>query len=177
MPGASRGLEITEFGLALIKEQHPAESVHAENADYSRASSHTKKHQDENISVPFLGKIAAGGPILTVEDRRTVDIPKLLKLQPSTYLLKVSGDSMINAQIAHGDWVIVDSAKIPEAKDIVVSVITEGPMEECTLKTYLPIGNGKIKLQPENPDYEPSIFSVTDIQIRGVVTSVLRTLG
>ncbi len=176
MPGASRGLELTSYGQAFLGNNRPQPSP----APTATATPVAERKSGPTIgprAAPLLGKIAAGGPILAEENQQSVDIPELLKLRDDSYLLQVSGDSMINAQIAHGDWVIVQGNRQPEAKDIVVAILQAGPQEECTLKTYLPLGNGRIKLQPENPDYEPTIVPADDLEIRGVVTGVLRHLA
>ena len=186
MPGASRGLELTEFGRGLLQPASPPQAVGSKPSPQNAVASDIDKWREKSAaqqpdfgprSAPLLGKIAAGGPILAEEQKQQVDIPKLLKLRDQSYLLQVSGDSMIEAQIAHGDWVVVQSDRQPEAKDIVVAILQTGAQEECTLKTYLPLGNGRIKLQPENPDYEATIVSASELEIRGVVTGVLRSLS
>lgn len=175
MPGASRGLELTEFGRSLLQPNSktpasPSPQVHPSGGSNAARAAGPR-------SAPLLGKIAAGGPILAEEQKQQVDIPHLLKLREQSYLLQVSGDSMIQAQIAHGDWVVIQADRQPEAKDIVVAILKGGVQEECTLKTYLPLGNGRIKLQPENPDYDATIVSAQDLEIRGVVTGVMRSLA
>lgn len=175
MPGASRGLELTEFGQSLLQ---PAINKPASPSPPTRTSDGSSAVSSFGPrSAPLLGKIAAGGPILAEEQKQQVDIPQLLKLRQQSYLLQVSGDSMIQAQIAHGDWVVIQADRQPEAKDIVVAILKNGPQEECTLKTYLPLGNGRIKLRPENPDYEATIIRAQDLEIRGVVTGVMRSLA
>lgn len=190
-PGASRGLDITEFGNSILGAVSDSENRATAGVDNNFGSRPLAKRKLSQLaktsqpltklsqsprSAPCLGKIAAGGPILAQENQRSVDIPELLNLNQQSYLLQVSGDSMIGAQIAHGDWVIVRSDRQPEAKDIVVAILTNGPQEECTLKTYIPLGNGRIKLQPENNDYEATIVRADELEIRGVVSGLLRNL-
>ncbi len=186
MPGASRGLEFTELGRSMVSplgrtESTPPPSPPAPvNPSLSPSDKLSSEMVDQRRSprcAPLMGKIAAGGPILAEEEQQSVDIPDLLRLRDHSYLLQVSGDSMIEAQIAHGDWVVIESDRRPEAKDIVVAILKGGPQEECTLKTYLPLGNGRVKLQPENPDYEATIVTAQDLEIRGVVTGVMRSLA
>lgn len=171
-PGASRGLDITDFGNSILGNSTEGQTGNAVAADKRQLPNSSQAPR----SAPCLGKIAAGGPILAQQIQGSIDIPELLNLNQESYLLQVSGDSMIDAQIAHGDWVIVRSDRQPEAKDIVVAILTNGPQEECTLKTYIPLGNGRIKLQPENIDYEAIIVQAEELEIRGVVSGLLRNL-
>jgi repressor LexA len=183
MPGASRGLELTELGRSMVSPTekltaNPQGRERQELPESSLVKGQTIAERDASPrSAPLLGKIAAGGPILAEEHQQQVDIPNLLKLRDHSYLLQVSGDSMIGAHIAHGDWVVIQSDRKPEAKDIVVAILKTGPQEECTLKTFIPLGNGRIKLQPENPDYEATIVASQDLEVRGVVTGVMRSLA
>jgi len=122
----------------------------------------------EAAFVPVIGRIAAGGPILAeqaVED--IFPLPKQLVGEGTLFLLKVAGDSMINAAIADGDWVVVRQQPVAENGDIVAAMI-DG---EATVKTFKHTGE-HIWLMPHNPAYEP--IQGDDAAILGRVVAVLR---
>ncbi|MGH3414519.1 MAG: transcriptional repressor LexA [Marmoricola sp.] len=122
----------------------------------------------EVTNVPVVGRIAAGGPILAEE--RVEDIfplPKQLVGEGTLFLLEVTGDSMVDAAICNGDYVVVRQQQDAENGEIVAAMI-EG---EATVKT-LQRKRGKVWLLPHNEAYEP--IDGTDATILGKVTAVLR---
>jgi repressor LexA len=120
--------------------------------------------------VPLLGRIAAGGPILAEEAIEDVfPLPKQIVGEGTLFLLKVAGDSMINAAIADGDWVVVRQQPVAESGDIVAAMI-EG---EATVKTFKR-SDGHVWLMPHNPAYTP--IPGDTATILGKVVAVLRRL-
>jgi repressor LexA len=118
--------------------------------------------------VPVLGRIAAGGPILAEQAVEEVfPLPKELVGDGTLFMLKVVGDSMIDAAIADGDWVVVRQQPTAENGDIVAAML-DG---EATVKTYKR-RDGHVWLMPHNPAYEP-IFG-DEAAILGRVVTVLR---
>jgi repressor LexA len=118
--------------------------------------------------VPVIGRIAAGGPILAEEAIEEIfPLPKQLVGNGTLFLLKVVGDSMINAAIADGDWVVVRQQPEAENGDIVAAMI-DG---EATVKT-LKMANDHAWLMPHNPEYAP--IPGDDAAILGRVVAVLR---
>jgi repressor LexA len=120
--------------------------------------------------VPVLGRIAAGGPILAeqaVED--VFPLPKEIVGEGSLFLLKVAGDSMINAAIADDDWVVVRQQSVADNGEIVAAMI-DG---EATVKTYK-LRDGHVWLLPQNDAYEP--IPGDEATILGKVVAVLRRL-
>ena len=118
--------------------------------------------------VPVVGRIAAGGPILAEERVESVfPLPKELVGDGTLFLLEVSGDSMIDAAICSGDYVVVRQQPTAENGEIVAAMI-EG---EATVKT-LQRRNGETWLLPHNDAYEP--IDGTNATILGKVTTVLR---
>jgi repressor LexA len=118
--------------------------------------------------VPLVGRIAAGGPILAeeaVEDIFT--LPKQLVGEGTHFLLKVTGDSMIEAAIADGDWVVVRQQPVADNGDIVAAMI-EG---EATVKTFKR-SDDHVWLLPQNASYEP--INGDDATVLGRVVAVLR---
>jgi repressor LexA len=120
--------------------------------------------------VPVVGRIAAGGPILAEQAVESVfPLPRELVGEGTLFLLKVSGDSMIDAAICDGDWVVVRQQAVAENGDIVAAML-DG---EATVKTFKRRG-GRIWLMPHNDAYEPIAGEFATIL--GKVVSVLRRL-
>ncbi|MFI0355632.1 transcriptional repressor LexA [Actinomadura sp. 9N407] len=120
--------------------------------------------------VPLVGRIAAGGPILAEEAVEDVfTLPKQLVGEGTHFLLKVTGDSMIEAAIADGDWVVVRQQPVAEQGDIVAAMI-DG---EATVKTFKR-RDGHIWLMPQNPAYEP--IPGDEASVLGRVVAVLRKM-
>jgi repressor LexA len=120
--------------------------------------------------VPVVGRIAAGGPILAeqvVED--VFPLPRQLVGDGQLFLLQVKGDSMIEAAIADGDWVVVRQQPTADNGDIVAAMLDN----EATVKTFR-LRDGHIWLMPANADYSP--IDGDDATILGRVTAVLRRL-
>ncbi|WP_291815529.1 transcriptional repressor LexA [Cellulomonas sp.] len=120
--------------------------------------------------VPVVGRIAAGGPILAeqvVED--VFPLPRQLVGEGELFLLKVAGDSMIDAAICDGDWVVVRRQPVAENGEIVAAMI-DG---EATVKTFKRT-DGHVWLLPHNPAYAP--IDGAGATVLGRVVSVLRSL-
>lgn len=118
--------------------------------------------------VPLVGRIAAGGPILAEESVEDVfALPRQLVGEGTHFLLQVSGDSMIEAAIADGDWVVVRQQPEAESGQIVAALI-DG---EATVKVYQR-RDGHLWLLPRNPAYEP--IPGDRATIMGKVVAVLR---
>jgi repressor LexA len=125
------------------------------------------------VPVPLVGRVTAGLPILAVENiEETYPIPlDLLGCDEDVFMLSVTGDSMINAGILDGDYLIARKQNSASNGDIVIALI-DG--EETTCKRYFRELR-RIRLQPENEKYEP-IIGTDNIQVIGKVISVIRML-
>ena len=124
----------------------------------------------EATYVPMVGRIAAGGPILAEETLEDVfPLPKQLVGEGTLFLLEVRGDSMIDAAICDGDYVVVRQEQTAENGEIVAALI-DG---EATVKTFQR-KDGHVWLLPHNPAYEP--IDGTHATILGKVTAVLRRM-
>ena len=120
--------------------------------------------------VPLVGRIAAGGPILAEQEVEAVfPLPRELVGDGDLFLLKVAGDSMIDAAICDGDWVVVRQQHDAENGDIVAALLGD----EATVKT-LKRRDGHVWLMPHNPAYAPILGD--EATIMGKVVSVLRRL-
>ena len=118
--------------------------------------------------VPVVGRIAAGGPVLAeqlIED--VFPLPRQLVGEGTLFLLRVTGDSMIDVAIADGDWVVVRQQPVADNGEIVAAMI-DG---EATVKTFRR-RNGKVELLPAHPAYAP--IPGDEATILGRVTAVLR---
>jgi repressor LexA len=145
-----------------VDVRQPAESTEDEAA--ARAQRPTPAY------VPLLGQIAAGGPILAeqaVED--FFPLPRELVGEGEVFMLQVKGDSMIDAAICNGDWVVVRQQPTADVGDIVAAMI-DG---EATVKSYRR-RDGHVWLMPANPAFDP--IPGDDASIMGRVVAVLRRI-
>ncbi len=129
---------------------------------------------ESTISVPIVGKVAAGEPILAqenIEDYFSIgeSFFRQDELKNDNYILKVQGESMINAGINDGDYIIVSKQETARNGQIVVAMIDGN----ATVKTFYK-ENGYIRLQPENDTMEPII--VKDVTILGKVVGLFRKI-
>ncbi len=123
---------------------------------------------DDVINVPIIGNVAAGLPILAEENvEDTYPLPSSFVGTKECFMLNVKGESMKDAGILDGDMVIVKKQNTANNNDIVVALIEN----EATVKTFYKEPN-RIRLQPENPAFEP--IYATDCQILGKVIGVIR---
>lgn len=122
------------------------------------------------IHVPIVGRVTAGQPILAVENiEATFPLPEDLVRQDNIFMLRVQGESMIEAGILDGDFIIVRQQKEARNGDIVVALLGD----EATVKRFFK-ERTLIRLQPENSTMEP-IYS-QDVSVLGKVVGVYRTL-
>jgi len=127
--------------------------------------------QSPTVKIPMLGYIPAGGPLVSeenVEDWMTFDEGQIKDPQ-SSFMLRVIGDSMEDAGIYDGDFVIASTKREPKVKDIVVGLVDGG----STVKRYLKDEHGRFYLKPENSKYS-NIYPESDLQIQGVVVGLFR---
>lgn len=123
--------------------------------------------------IPLLGEVAAGTNVLAQENvEELLPLPEDFTGDGQLFMLRVRGDSMIDAGIFDRDYVVVRQQEEANKGDVVVAGI---PGEEATVKTYGRKGN-KIVLTPANPRLEPMVFDPRDVQIYGKVVTVLRRL-
>lgn len=168
-PGRPRAMEVLldEDGLALTPEQPGGPGEHGPSPV---ATLHTGAADGDAVPVPLVGRIAAGGPILAdqqVEDVMT--LPRQLTGEGELFMLKVSGDSMVDAAICDGDWVVVRQQNNAHNGDIVAALLDD----EATVKTFRQ-RDGHTWLLPQNSAYEPILGDAATIM--GKVVTVLRAL-
>ena len=151
--GLSRSVRLTARGRSLLEIDSELETTNLPMAARE---------------LVVVGQIAAGGPIEAYEERsETVAVPEFMST-PDSYLLKIRGDSMIDAQIADGDYVVIKPSKVAADGDIVVAQVEEN---EVTLKQLFR-ETGRVRLQPANKAYKPMYYPTVNVQ--GVLVGVLR---
>ena len=125
----------------------------------------------EERGMPLAGTVAAGLTTLAFEQSERVDFGQMFS-KKSFFALRVKGDSMIEAQIADGDYVVVKKQRTAEPGQMVVAQTPEG---EATLKYWHPEAkSNRIRLQPANPEYPPQFYD--DVRIQGKLIGVIRRL-
>ncbi|HPD00505.1 MAG TPA: transcriptional repressor LexA [Acetivibrio sp.] len=125
----------------------------------------------ELVEVPIVGKVTAGQPILAVENiEDTFPLPLDFVQNSSAFMLRVRGDSMIEAGIFDNDYILIKQQSTANNGDIVVALIED----EATVKTFYK-ENGYVRLQPENKYYEPIIVK-DNLSILGKVIGVFRKM-
>lgn len=161
-PRAIMILKQSDFGGAVPSEKPitPATTVAFD----------TDQPFEEVIQVPVVGTVAAGTPILAEQNIENVmTFPVSLVPENNTFMLRVRGESMINAGIFDGDLIIVSPCKTATNGEIVVAMI-DG---EATVKTFYR-ESGRIRLQPENDTMEP--IYATNVELAGKVTGLFRKI-
>ena len=164
----------------VVADDAPGGAIHAERAATTRAAkaggrrltavSSEDRATDDAAMVPLVGRIAAGGPILAEQEVEAVfPLPRDLVGQGELFMLKVVGDSMVDAAICDGDWVVVRQQASADNGDIVAALLDN----EATVKT-LKRRDGHVWLMPHNPAYAPILGD--EATIMGKVVTVLRKL-
>ncbi len=173
-----------ELLLARLKEieesQAPVRATRSiQTEDIQLPTSNQTRVSIENLraetlnhtqTLPLYGQVAAGAPLLAVEDHdEFLTLPIEIVGERESFVLKVRGDSMIEAGIFHGDYIAIARQSYAENGDIVVALIDD----EATVKTFYREADG-VRLQPENNSMEP--IYCKDPVIVGKVTAVFRKL-
>lgn len=127
----------------------------------------------EILTIPVIGQITAGEPILAEQNiEEYIPLPANFIIGKENFILKVKGESMINAGILDGDYVIVDKANTAYNSQIVVALINE---DSATIKRFFKEEN-HIRLQPENDFMDPIILNSSEVSIIGHVRGVFRVI-
>lgn len=160
---------ISRLQKAGLLEKDAASSRGLRLAQKSNVA-HVTEADDNILSVPVIGQISAGQPILAEENiERMFPLPSDFARGSDVFMLKIRGESMINAGILDGDYVIVKSQNVANNGDIVAALIEDS----ATVKTFYK-ENGHFRLQPENDALEPIITDT--VAIIGKVIGVYRVL-
>lgn len=123
------------------------------------------------LTLPLLGRIAAGCPIEAIPDEDTLNLAEFL-LGPERFALRVQGDSMIDIGILDGDTVVIRRRERADDGEIVVALIDN---QEATLKRLRYLSGGRIQLVPENSALQAMVYPAQRVSIQGVLVGQLRT--
>jgi len=176
LPHRARALEILRLpdGAETKIEKGAAKIVKAAQSAVEAVS----QFVGESLSLPLLGRIAAGTPIEALEDQGTqIDVPlgllagmKGLRKPADHYVLEVAGDSMIKAGILDGDRVVICKTEVAEDGAIVVALVDD---QEATLKYIEKRSNG-VALIPANDRYETRLFEKDRVKVQGRLVGLMR---
>lgn len=152
-----------------IRAGHSSGSVQSVSFQAPQPS---ESHANSNImSVPLLGKIAAGTPIEAIRDEgRTIDVPSSMLSKGEHYALTIEGDSMVEAGIQDNDTVVIQRTETAQNGDIIVALIDQ---QEATLKRFRRRGE-HIDLIPENRTYEVRTYEASRVQVQGKLAGLYR---
>lgn len=152
------------------KRPRAMEIVMPDDAGAPEATTTAPEYSSPSVAVPLVGRIAAGVPITAEEQVEDVfTLPEQLVGSGDLFLLQVVGDSMVDAAICDGDWVVVRSQNVAEKGEIVAAMI-DG---EATVKTFVQ-RDGHVWLMPHNPAFAPILGD--GAEILGKVVAVLRSI-
>ncbi len=170
----ARALEIVKLPESLGGK--PAgfvpQVIDGDRPDTKPATAMDLVHSDA-VSLPLVGKIAAGVPIEAIEDTSAaITVPSaMVGGSGAHYALEVKGDSMIDAGINHGDVVVILETSTADDGDIVVALVQD---HEATLKRFRRSG-GAIALEAANPAYETRVFPSDQVKVQGRLVGLIRT--
>lgn len=165
------------FGLSSVATvhkhvQHLVQKGHLRKAWNRSRSVEPVEQAEPGFDIPLLGTVAAGTPIEAIEIPEHITVPESLRRNGTPqYALRVSGDSMIEEQIRDGDTVIVERRQEARDGEMVVALIRG---EETTLKKLYRNGP-TVRLMPANPSMKPIEVPAGEVEVRGVVTGLLRS--
>ena len=165
-PNRPRALEVLLPGVHEVEKVRPLHPVPEVEFDHTGLND----AYPEPVHVPMVGRIAAGGPILAEERVEDVfALPRQLIGEGTMFMLQVKGDSMVDAAICDGDWVVVRQQPTAINGDIVAALLDN----EATVKTFKKVSS-QVWLMPHNPAYDP--IDGNHATILGKVVAVLRRL-
>jgi repressor LexA len=173
LPNRARALEVVRLpedrvgsrGSPAVQRVPTGASV----TDISAARARTAR-APEGLSVPLVGRIAAGLPIEAVEEQEDLVVPPFLLGAGEHYALEVVGDSMVEAGILDGDYALIRRTEEANDGDIVVALVDNC---EATLK-YLRREGGMVRLDPANAAYAPQRYLPSRVRIQGRLAGLIR---
>ncbi|MEH6455002.1 MAG: transcriptional repressor LexA [Cocleimonas sp.] len=126
---------------------------------------------EEEGTLPYMGRIAAGFPIEAIPDQQNINLAQLF-CGPDRYVLKIAGDSMIEAGIWDDDYVVIQKRTSAREGDIIVALVDR---YEATLKYYHPKDTGVVELRPANSQLQSMFYPADQVEIQGVMVGVFRS--
>jgi repressor LexA len=180
LPNRARALEVIKLPEAYVPTLHPRRgfspsviegSLGKKPALVTPPKPVVQEEAANAMSVPVMGRIAAGVPISAIQNNtHDISVPAEMLSSGEHYALEVKGDSMIDAGILDGDTVIIRNGNTANPGDIVVALVDE---EEATLKRFRRKG-GSIALEAANPAYETRIFPPDRVKVQGKLVGLIR---
>ncbi|MGO4436827.1 transcriptional repressor LexA [Rhizobium sp. RAF56] len=179
LPNRARALEVIKLPEAYSPSMQPRrgfspsviEGSLGKPQPVAPAATKTADNGNNSVSVPVMGRIAAGVPISAIQNNtHDIAIPADMLGSGEHYALEVKGDSMIEAGIFDGDTVIIRNGSTANPGDIVVALVDD---EEATLKRFRRKG-ASIALEAANPAYETRIFGPDRVKVQGKLVGLIR---
>ena len=157
--------------ISILKEA-PPKIVTSKWLEEQSANPVLTEAERDIIEIPIFGRVAAGTPLLASQNiEGTLPIPTRMVNNYECFALRIMGSSMIGVGILEGDYVVVKRQSDADPGDIVVAMVEN----EATVKRFF-IDDDQVRLQPENPAIEPSIFNVNEVTILGKVIALHREM-
>ena len=167
----------SHFGLSAASTVHEHLANLAKKGylrrGWNRARSIEPLVAGEAVDVPLAGTVAAGEPIEAIEVPESIALPPGFTGRGETFVLRVKGDSMVGDGILDGDLIVVEKRRRVENGEMAV-VLVGG--SEATVKRFYQDGE-RVRLRPSNPDMEEIALPAADVEVRGVVTGLVRRYG
>jgi repressor LexA len=175
LPNRARAIEVVRLPEQAVPGATPRgrfnPSVIEGNLGKMRPRLPSSDEAPANVSVPVMGRIAAGTPISAIQSRsHTISLPPDLLTPGEHFALEVRGDSMVEAGILDGDTVVIRKQDNADTGDIIVALIDD---EEATLKRLRKRGSS-IALEAANPAYETRVLGPDRVRIQGKLVSLVR---
>lgn len=175
LPNRARALEVVRLPgdatPASLPATPPVTDLAAARSEREAKRAQVQPHNAAPaLSVPLVGRIAAGLPIEAIEDHEELAVPAALLGPGEHYALEVVGDSMIDAGIFNGDFALIRKTEEAREGDIVVALIDA---QDATLK-YFHREKGMIRLDPANPAHQPQRYLPSRVRIQGRLAGLLR---
>ncbi len=156
--------------IAVLKRKGVLSSEKASARSVTLTQAEQNATPPNSVELPFLGYIAEGLPIETFPQASRVTVPVSLVSDASrSYVLEVTGDSMIADGIRDGDWIVVEGRENAHPGETVVGIIGT----EATMKRFFPNGTN-IRLEPANKAHQPIEVAADDFKIQGVCRGLVR---
>jgi repressor LexA len=174
----ARGLELASLAtvhkhISVLESKNYLKRGFNQSRSLELSPKYLQEHRRPKSSaqeIPLRGRIAAGLPVETTEQRESLSFADFAG-GGNTFALEVRGDSMIDDHICDGDLILVESVQQALDGDIVVALVNGS---ETTLKRFYRESEDKVRLQPANSTLEPIVIPAADVQIQGRLLAVLR---
>ncbi len=156
---------------SLIEQGHLIREPRARRGLRLADSSSTGRGEGEGqLCIPLQGRIAAGQPIEALPGGEELDLQQLF-LNDGRYLLRVSGDSMVDIGLFDGDIAVIEHRETAQNGEIVVALVDE---QEATVKRFQRLSAEQVELRPENRTMQPMVYATSRVRIQGVLVCSLR---